>query len=66
MDEWQEEEEVKVDLSDLNIKEMPQPEEERDSAGQVLDADGNPTSNQTDVWKRKKGGQGEMLNQCYP
>lgn len=51
-DEWQEEEEVHVDLSDLNIKELPQ-EEERGGAGQTLDADGNPTTAQA-VWTRKK------------
>ena len=54
VDEWQEEEEVQVDLSDLNIKELPQPEE-RAGAGQTLDADGNPTGpGQAGVWNRNK------------
>ena len=54
MDEWQEEEEVQVELSGLNIKELPQPEEGRDGAGQALDADGNPTAPQAGVWNRNK------------
>ena len=66
MDEWQEEEEVQVDLSDLNIKELPQPEEERDSAGQVLDADGNPTAPQPAVWNRNKDkGKRQHGSQAY-
>ncbi|XP_043197619.1 protein CDV3 homolog [Amphibalanus amphitrite] len=54
VDEWQEEEEVQVDLSALNIKDLPQQEEEREGAGQALDADGNPTAAQTGVWNRNK------------
>ena len=63
VEEWQEEEEVQVDLSDLNIKELPQPEE-RAAAAQTLDADGNPTGpGQAGVWNRNKDkGEGREAN----
>lgn len=54
VDEWQDEEEETVDLSDLNIKELPQPEAEKPDGEQgAVDADGNPT-NQPGPWNKKK------------
>ncbi|XP_037090344.1 protein CDV3 homolog isoform X2 [Pollicipes pollicipes] len=54
-DEWQDEEEATVDLSDLNIQQLEQPEAGR-AEGEVgpLDADGNPTGAQGSAWGWQK------------
>ncbi|XP_037088848.1 protein CDV3 homolog [Pollicipes pollicipes] len=56
-DEWQDEEEATVDLSDLNIQQLEQPEAGR-AEGEVgpLDADGNPTGAQGSAWGWQKTG----------